>query len=256
MNGALARAVQRIHRSGRLPASVVDALQDTDPDWNQSPGERRWWATRNEYDAWLRAHDAVPPASSDDGAAGLHFWGNSQQDQNLTRSQRTALRQLRGWSRTASLPEWNPARVLMAALLAAGATLQDKTVHPELLVRETKTTGTETLPPPNRRRHLLTVLTFAVQTGRLPEHNEPGSRWKQTVPHEVRSVLPPSVFEQPRLVVQQHLAALQRLEELRDANLPFDSAARAAEEQWLRRHTALAKKGRLTTADCAALLRS
>jgi hypothetical protein len=139
-------------------------------------------------------------------------------------------------------------------LLDAGTTVSDNRVHPESLVASTKAVHVQTVGTAARRRQLLTVLTFAVQTGRLPEHHEPGSRWNQHISDDLHAILPPHLFTQPRLIVQHHLERRTTLHALHEAGLPHDEATLAAENAWHRRHTALASRGLLTAADTKALL--
>lgn len=254
MNASAARALQRAAAAGELPVEMLAALDKADPSWRQDPSERRWWDTYRSYRGWVEAHEGAHPTSTDRSAAGLHAWLSSQEDQNLTRAQRTALRHIPGWSRTAGDPDWDRARGVIAALLASGATVADQDVRPQLLVSVTSTPDEAVEVPTEKRRQLLTVLTFAVQTGRLPEHTEPGSRWRKHCDDEVRAALPVSVTGRPRLTVQQHLERRRALQALEADHLPHDETALRAENTWHRRHMSLARRGLLAAGDNEALL--
>lgn len=247
--------MQRVARGGVLPPAVIAALTEADAHWNQDPAERRWWATLEAYRNWLDTHDGEHPSAEDDRAAGLHSWATGQQDQNLHLGQRTALRRLPGWTRTAEHPAWDDARQVINALLASGVAVTDPAIHPSLLVNATTTASQQALPASTaERRLLLTVLTFSVQTGRLPEHLEPGSRWQKHLAADVRAILPAHVFTRPRLIVQRRLEQKAALTRLRDDGLPYNEAALRAEETWHRRLRAQATRGELSDADTAALL--
>lgn len=246
--------MQRAVRRGEMPPEVREALNAVDPGWSRDPAERRWWATHAAYLQWLDAHGGRAPTASDTAAAGLHRWISGQRDQNLTLQQRTALRRVPGWSRTSGDRRWDIARDAIGALVAAGVRIVDADIDPRLLVEATRTSLRQLPGSPVQRRRLLTVLTFAVQTGRLPEHLEPGSRWQTSIADDIRDLLPQFVFTQPRLSVQRHLEARASLLRLRADGIRYDQGALLAEEVWHRRHVSLAKRGLLTEADAEAVL--
>jgi hypothetical protein len=256
MNGASTRALQRAARAGLLSTSELAALKATDPHWADEPAERRWWATLDAYSQWVVRHEGRHPTAGEVSAPGLHAWASRQNDQNLNLSQRSALRRIPGWTRTAGDPAWDAARRAIRVLLAAGVTLADGGVRAELLANKDDTEIPALPTIDTSRRLLLTVLSFAVQTGRLPEHLEPGSRWQKHVTSEVTELLPQHVFEQPRLTVRTHLERRSTLHRLRDAGLAHDAGALEAEDTWFRRHARLAQRGLLSAADTAALLES
>jgi hypothetical protein len=254
VNGTLTRAVQRAARRGNLSADILEALTTVDPGWTCDPAERRWWATHTAYRQWLDTHHGEAPTTFDSAAAGLPRWLSSQQDQNLTLQQRKALRRIPGWTRTAGNVEWDDARAAIASLLGAGVRTTDGDISPELLVDVTRSSPRKLPDSAAKRRQLLTVLTFSVQTGRLPEHLEPGNRWQSTIAEDVRTLLPSSVFAKPRLTVLRHINVRTTMLRAKTEGLPYDEAALSAEEAWHRRHTSLARRSLLTKADAEAVL--
>lgn len=246
--------MKRALRAGGLPEQVAAAFREADQRWDLEPAERRWWDTHDVYLEWLTEHDGEHPTAKDASAAGLHRWACGQKDQNLSREQRTALRRLPGWTRTEGDARWSAARATIRALLERGVTLADTDIEPRLLVGATSSRTVGLPEAAAARRLLLTVLTFAVQTGRLPEHREPGARWEVHIRDQVHELLPAHVFEQPRLTVQTHLARRAALLNLRDDGHAHDEDALRAENLWYRRNRRLAEQGLLSNADTEAML--